>query len=83
MMVLSDALGELAAIEKLSINTISRAIRTPNVSLLLRIRTLLRDRAAHADRSQEDWDTTLKRWDRHVAGRFAVCGSACAGLPLS
>ena len=81
-MVLSDALGELAAIEKLSINTISRAIRTPNVSLLLRIRNLLRDRATHADRDQADWDTTLARWDHHVSGRFAVCGLTGGGLPF-
>ena len=44
--------------------------------------TAVNARAAHADREQADWDTTLARWDHHVSGRFAVCCSTCGGLPL-
>ena len=52
LLVLADALGELAGIDKLSISTIARVMRIPNVTLMLLIRQLLRDTEYHQQRDE-------------------------------
>ena len=52
--ILADALGELVAIDKISVNSVARVIRTPNVSLMLRFRRLVRDTESHRQRDEPE-----------------------------
>ena len=82
LLVLADALGELSAIDKLSVNTVARMMRTPNVSLMLRIRRLLRDPEYHQQRHGPGWDAVFERWSTDHEKFFAITSTTSAGMPL-